>query len=422
MDWLHVNDKIISDFQLVTFEKEITDKTLMNASNEVRILQDEFNVLVHKNPDPTGFKLTDQFFLNGENGVVLFNLLKLLQKHFEAKPLNDKIRLRFEYLFKNDLDNGLREIDFNKWVDWKFKHVPTSLAMTMLNELSVRFQLLNGSINFQSINEKKLLQISFDLSNLHINDTAKIVIDKRNIKNIKIFYKDKINNDWFIIGDSLYFVPQRVGDYTCIVEGIDNSKDKLNINVTPMTFDDLLEDGEKNGAIKYFFQGKPSRIVSASILAGSSWIIEGSKWIDVNVKRGELQFTPSESGNFLLKLLDKSGLVYFEDSIFIQPTPKPVVFVEKASNNKISTKKLKLEGSLRLKVFHPLHPDIKYNIESIDLRFIGIDIVDMKSETDLINFDVDQISNVKFIQIRKIKVKTSVSSFSIVDPLLLEVI
>ncbi len=422
VDWLRVNSKISTDFMNVTADDEIVDVQLATAIQQVEKLQSDFIKLNKIQKDPTGYKTTDDFFINQKKGSQLFAILFELNSNYQKMPSTHVGRKKFEELFKEDLAQGLATGQFKRWMEWKFKNVPGSVAQLLLNEILVRCHLIHGSLGITQKENNGLVKIAFNLDQLHLGDTAILVLNTGYTEDFKIFNNGKTSSDYFRIGDTVYFVPKKIGKYKLVASGIDKSEEAVEIQVSPMTISDLNEANNQNQKLHYFFQGKPSQITSNAILDGSKYQLSGGKWDNVRISKGKIEFTPTQSGWNLLKLQSSSGSLYLQDSVFVYPTPQPVVVASQVSNNKVSAKQLLANGSLKIKVFHPVYKDIDYTINEVDVNLIGEGIRNLKYNSDMIRLDNSQISKVRFIQIKRLKLNTSSGSMVLKEPLLIEVI
>ncbi len=420
VEWLRVNTKLSADFMKVSADEEITDVQLSNAIKEVERLQSEFIVLSKTQKDATGYKTTDEFFIHQKKGTELFTVLYELNGYY-SKSSNSTKKAKFEQLFKDDLKNGLSTGEFKKWMEWKFKNVPGSVAQLLLNEILVRCHLLHGSLGITPTTNNNLVNLAFNIDELHLGDTALLVLNSGYTENFEVFFNKRTTTEFKKVGDSIYFIPQKVGKYKITATGLDKSQESFEIHVQPMTISG--SNGSSNEKkIHYFFQGKPSQITSKAITEGSKYKLVGGNWEQVKVSNGKIEFKPMNPGWNVLKLESSSGALYLEDSVFVYPTPQPVVVAFQASNNKISARQLDLDGKLIVKVFHPLYKDIQYNIDEMDVNFIGEGLRSLKFYSESIKMDKIQVSKVRFIQVKKIKLSTNASSMILKEPLLIEVI
>jgi hypothetical protein len=188
-----------------------------------------------------------------------------------------------------------------------------------------------------------------------------------------------------------------------------------------MTISGATQNGSANNEIQYFFQGKPSKIVSSAITKGSKYELDGGKWTNVAIDDGRIAFTPTTPGWNVLKL-QNAGVVYLADSVYVYPTPQPVVVASQVSNNKISSKQLNIDGKLKVNVFHPMYKEILYKVEEMEILLIGDGSRMLKTNSNVLNLDNYQISKVRFIQVKKLKLSTSAGSMELKEPLLIEVI
>jgi hypothetical protein len=342
-------------------------------------------------------------------------------KNYYSKSSNSTTKAKFEQLFSEDLKNGLESGEFQKWMEWKFKNVPGSVAQLLINEILVRCHLLHGSLGVTPTTNSNLVQLAFNINELHLGDTALLVLNSGYTESFDVFFNKKSTSEFKKVGDSIYFIPQKVGKYKISATGIDKSQENFDIQVLPMTISGSNGSSKEN-KIYYFFQGRSSQITSKAITEGSKYKLVGGNWDQVKVSNGKIEFKPMNPGWNVLKLESSSGALYLEDSVFVYPTPQPVVVAFQVSNNKISAKQLDVDGKLTVKVFHPLYRDIQYKVEEMDVNFIGEGLRGLKFYSENIKMDNIQVSKVRFIQVKRIKLSTNASSMILKEPLLIEVI
>jgi hypothetical protein len=221
----------------------------------------------------------------------------------------------------------------------------------------------------------------------------------------------------------VFFVPKNVGKYRIAVAAKNGVEDFIDVEVLPMKIAESASSGNKSKQpIHYFFQGKPSYIVSPAIKPGSKYRIEGGKWSEIKISSGKMEFTPLQTGWNVLKLSSAEGALVLTDSVFVYPIPRPVVIANQVSNNMISSKQLMTEGLLKIVAFHPLHKDIRYKIESMDVSIIGEGMSQTKFKSEVIRLDKNQSSKAKFIHIKNIRLSTVSGEIEMEEPLLIEVI
>lgn len=419
-DWLRVNSKISADFMNVSADDDISDVQLSNAIKEVERLQNEFIALSKIQKDPTGYKTTDEFFINQKKGAQLFSIIYELHEYYE-KTANKAYLAKFDQLFKDDLMNGLSTGEFNKWMEWKFKNVPGSVAQLLINEILVRCHLMHGALAVSKPDANNLVELAFNINELHLGDTALLVLNAGYVDNFEVLFGKNSTSEFNKVGDSIYFTPKKVGKYTLSATGVDKSTENLEIQVLPMTISG--SNGSSNEKkIQYFFQGKPSQITSKAITEGSKFKLVGGDWEQVRVSNGKIEFLPTKPGWNVLKLESSAGALYLEDSVFVYPTPTPIIDVEKASNNKINLEQLKNDGVLKLRFFHPTHTNISYVVEKVVVNFIGAKNKIQEYNSNLISVDQNIVSNTKFILVKNVKLRTRVGNIiELNEPILIEI-
>ena len=151
IDWLHVN-KYIAPLLTETTVVSIDNQDLKAVYESVEQTKADFHLALGYDEqtgtyrEPFGYSTTDIFFINEERGKGLQNALNQVADH--ADRLGSKQLNEFNDLFADDIKNGLL-VESDEWIKWKFKHVPASMAVTLLNEIILRVRLVSGDLEFK---------------------------------------------------------------------------------------------------------------------------------------------------------------------------------------------------------------------------------------------------------------------------------
>ncbi len=151
IEWLHVN-KFMAPLLTETTIVSIENEDLNAVYQSVEQTKSDFYVALGYDEasgtyrEPFGYSVTDAFFISEGRGKGLQTSLQSVHEH--ADRLGPKQLSLFNDLFAEDLENGLLDDD-NHWIKWKFKHVPASMAETLLNELVLRVRLISGDLEFK---------------------------------------------------------------------------------------------------------------------------------------------------------------------------------------------------------------------------------------------------------------------------------
>jgi len=267
IEWLRINPTV-SDYLNSTTSKTVSVIQIKAAMDAVTQIESDFTKALGYNEktksinEPTGYAVSDNFFIINKKADYLFEKFVDLKNYFLNLPETNPKRKEFEKLFSGDLENGLRNNKPILWAEWKFKHAPATVVKTLLAELRLRLNLLNGAIELDSKGDKadKIVLLAYNLDVLKPGDTATFVIAKKAETSVKIDLGGIIVNDYKWKGDTLYFIPKTTGQYN--VEF--NSKgviDKLSITVIPAGFTD-----EKKDALQTFFVGKKASVKYTNVL------------------------------------------------------------------------------------------------------------------------------------------------------------
>ena len=152
IEWLRINPTIANYLNSSTTTQAVSIIQIRSALNAVDQIESEYlkkviekdNMKVIK--EPTSYSASDNFFITNKKADYLFRKFVDLKNYYASLPKDNVKRKEFEKLFSGDLENGLRNNNPIIWAEWKFKHVPTTVVMTLLAEMRLRLNLLNGGI------------------------------------------------------------------------------------------------------------------------------------------------------------------------------------------------------------------------------------------------------------------------------------
>lgn len=186
IEWLRINPTI-ADYLNSTTSKNVSVIQIKAALDAVAQIETDYTKAVGYNEkakamnEPTGYAVSDQFFIMGKKADYLFAKFLDLKNYFASLPVTNPKRKEFETLFSGDLENGLKNNKPILWAEWKFKHAPATVVKTLLAELRLRLNLLNGAIELDSKGEKadKIVLLAYNLDVLKPGDTATFVITKK---------------------------------------------------------------------------------------------------------------------------------------------------------------------------------------------------------------------------------------------------
>ena len=162
--------------------------------------------------EPFGYSRTDNFFINQKRAKGLQSELNKVANH--ADRLGPQQLNEFNDLFEDDIKNGLLD-DSDEWIKWKFKHVPATMAETLLNEIILRVRLISGDLQFKGgvkmDAKQSIVDYATNLDYLVFGDTLKVKTSIQNIRAVITYNGDstKMSQD----KDFFYFVPSNTGNH-----------------------------------------------------------------------------------------------------------------------------------------------------------------------------------------------------------------
>jgi len=423
IEWLRINPYYATYMRSINSKGAVTSE-LKKARLIINNIDSSFVQFVgfdsEKNTirESVSYSATDQFFIKLGNSDLIFNALMDLKSYYLTLDVKQPKRKEFERLFDADLKNGLTDGNKTIWAEWKFKHVPVTIARTFLAEYRLRLNLLNGAIELDAKkNESQsMIKLAFNVDLLQLGDTAKFVVADKRLATMNIKFNGQESNDFKWIRDTLLFIPKNTGKYTINFKA-DNSEENIEVNVQPTTF--IEEKGE---AVQFFYEGKKSQLKYQNIGNVGNVRCDCASSENISYANGSVSFTPSKSGWCDFELFSKSGSTLLSDSIYIQELPYPVIFAENVSANRISKSRLVQQKYLRITATHPNMDNFNYNITGMKAVLIG-ESNEQKTYTGAnIPLTENQLQKVKYIQILEVSVETPVRNFSISEPLIIEII
>ena len=423
IEWLRINPYYAKYMRSITSKDEVTPE-LTKARDAIVAIDSTFLSFVgfdeEKNTirEPISYSATDQFFIKLNNAEKVFKTLVDLRDYYYQMDKSETKRVEFERLFEGDLKNGLADGNENIWAEWKFKHVPATVARAFLAEYKLRLNLLNGAIEFdaQKNESRSMIKLAFNVDLLQLGDTARFVVADKNMAEMSITYGGKPSNEYKWRNDTLLFIPRTTGKYEIAFKA-ENTEEKISIEVQPTTF--IEEKGE---SVQFFYEGKESQLKYQNISNVGNVRCDCAGAETISYKNGEVTFTPSKAGWCNFELFGRTGNRLLFDSVYVQELPFPIILASNVSANKISKSRLLQQKSLRITATHPDMDNFNYDITDIKAKFIGFDSELKSIEGANIPLTVEQLEKVKYIQIKEVKVQTSVRNFTISEPLIIEII
>lgn len=423
IEWLRVNP-FYAQYMTAVNTRDVVTPELTKARSVLSSVDSNFVAFVgfdvEKNTirEPISYSATDQFFVKLKNSELVFNALIELRDYYFKLAETEPKRKEFIRLFDMDLKNGLSAGNENIWTEWKFKHVPATVARTFLADYALRLNLLNGAIELDAKQTltQSMIKLAFNVDLLQLGDTAKLIVADKRLAQFSLKYNGLESNEYKWVNDTVLFIPKTTGIYDIYFKTVD-SEEKITINVQPTTF---IE--EKGQVVQFFYEGKASKLKYQNIAGIGDIRCECAPKESISYTVGALSFTPSKSGWCGFELLSKEGRRLLFDSIYVQKLPFPIILASNVTANKISKSRLIQQNSLSITATHPDMDNFNYDIVSIKANLIGLDIETQTYNGARIPITADQAEKIRYVQITEVTVKTSVRDLIISEPLIIEII
>ena len=312
--------------------------------------------------------MTDAFFISQDRGKALQESLQEVHSH--ADRLGPQQLALFNDLFAEDLENGLLDDDHH-WAKWKFKHVPASMAEVLLNEIILRVRLISGDLEFKGGKgggqNQSIVEYATNLDYLVFGDTLKVKSSLDNIKATVAIGGDSIAMTQQ--GDFLYFVPRTTGNHTLTLRG-KTVEEQYTFIVLPAQ----IANREQKAFITYF-EGAPSTLELGTVISGGA--VNCSCDPEAKYRNSTLNFTPDAEGWCQLQLRGANGILLLNDSVYVQPAPRPYFKVKGLVNGDQLPQGT---DEVALEAFHPSVP-ATYEVVSITYEKLSAEAGDETVES-----------------------------------------
>lgn len=422
IEWLRVNPTM-SAYLSSTTSKDVVVLEVRAAMDAVDQIDAEFTKSLgfdKKNNiyrEPSGYSGTDNFFIIKKKSSVLFEKFIALKNYYEKLPNSNLKRKEFERLFAGDLKNGLLANNSIIWSEWKFKHVPSTVAKMLLAELKLRLNLLNGAIELDGNGGKaeKVVMLAYNLDFLKPGDTATFIVSEKSETNVNISQEGSKMNDYKWKGDTLYFIPKTTGQYNVVFDS-KGIIDKLSITVIPASFED-----DRKETLQTFFVGKKASVRFTNILKADKVLCSCAESQDIVSSAGKVEFTPNVAGWCAFQINGRSGQPLLFDSIYIQDMPIPQIVVNGASNQSISMNRLIQSRAISISAIHPDMLNFNYDIKKINYTIIGANRETKSTLGAKIDLSGTDIAKIKYLLINEVDIKTTMKQINLKKPVLIEI-
>ena len=357
IEWLHVN-KYMAPLLTETTIVSIENEDLEGVYQSVEQTKTDFYVALGYDEasgtyrEPFGYSVTDAFFISEGRGKGLQASLQQVAEH--ADRLGPKQLELFNNLFADDIENGLLDQD-EHWLKWKFKHVPASMAETLLNEIVLRVRLIAGDLEFKGGKggnaKQSIVEYATNLDYLVYGDTLKV---KSSLDNVKALVSRGTDTTTMSEVDGFYyFVPTTTGTHNLTLRGR-TIEEQYTFIVLPAQIANRTQK-----AFITYFEGAPSTLELGTVISGGR--VSCNCDPEATYSNSTLRFTPSKDGWCTLQLRGANGILLLNDSVYVQPTPRPYFKVKGlVTGDKLPTG----TSELALEAFHPSVP-ANYEVASI---------------------------------------------------------
>lgn len=377
IDWLHIN-KYVAPLLTETTVVSIDNQDLKAVYESVEQTKADFYVALGYDEqtgtyrEPFGYSTTDIFFINQERGKGLQSALNQVADH--ADRLGPQQLNEFNDLFADDIKNGLLE-ESDEWIKWKFKHVPASMAETLLNELILRVRLISGDLEFKGVDgndsKQSIVDYATNLDYLVFGDTLKVKTSIENIRAVIGYNGDSTKMSQ--AKDFLFFVPTTTGNHKLTLSGR-TVQEEYSFTVLPAQ----IPQRSQRAFITYF-EATPSVLELGTVISGGR--VSCSCDTEANYRNSTLRFKPESDGWCQFKIRGANGVLLLKDSVYVQPTPKPYFKIKGLLNG---DKLPSGENEVALEAFHP-SVGAEYNISSITYEKLGATEGDLTTNASAIN-------------------------------------
>lgn len=423
IEWFRINNSLM-DYMSKSTKIDLNVPVIKDCYEYVEDLDKRYLVALGgyspttgKYNEPNGYGVTDVFFFKPGTGDVLFNKLTKLKQYFQSSGVTLQRKKEFEKLFAQDLENGLATGNEKIYLEWKFKHVPATVARALLSEMKLRLKLLIGGIELKDEDKARdnIVLMAYNISSVRPGDTVEIVVYDHQATKVSATENDKqfVLDNWR--GDTLLFIPAYVGIYTISFKKNDK-EETLKVNVLPKRF---TEDAT-HGFIT-FYEGKPSELKFVSLLNEGSASCDCDPNLQMNKFEGKIKFIPNSAGWCRFKINTTEGMLLLDDSIFIQQVPDPFILVEGSSDRSVSFKRIQNAKKIEFNAFHPEMPNFQYDITSMSVRLVGVSDVTQEMSGGTVNITTEQLAKLQYIVVDRVSVQTQIKLIQHQEPIVIQI-
>lgn len=419
-DWLKVNQHMRTYINRP--EGNFEDAGLDELSNRFSIIYEAFIKKIEFDPktgkliEANSFNKNDEFFLNEKSGLELFEVFVDLKKWAQLLPENDESKQLFYELFKEDLNNGIEKEESDKWINWRWKHIPVSLSLNLMEEIKLRIKLLSQfEKKLDNQRNKNAFRIKSNHSKMMVGDQAELLLHGDSIQQVRLSRDDKPVNDYEMHGDTLVFKPSYAGLYRINIVG-KNAIENLEVDVKPRPF------GKNNQKVlKVVYKGVHYTDFVAGLTPQMKLQHDQSCRANLNFQEATISFTPEKDGWIKFKIGDLNGLYCF-DSVFVKALPKPILFVKDIPGNTLSKRRFNKNGELELEIFHPSFGKNVFEIKSFKVKWVGSGSRVESVFGSKLKVNPEEIQKMQYLILHQIEYKAGNEIFKKEQPIIIQII
>lgn len=374
-----------------------------------------YDAITGKFPEPNSYRTTDKFFIQEAKGKEIFIAIKQLHDWSETLPVADSRKAMFAKLFETDLLNGIKENNYQLWIDYRWKHVPAILARNLMEELKLRAKLLNsGSIGKIEDNTEPSFSLMTNYASMRVGDETTITTKGDSLVELMITRDGTPVNDFTLIPSGFVFKPSFAGKYQIKVNGKTKSEE-MSVQVIPAGFPskETLPFRVCYKGVEYS-QHIPFKNKNMHLRCSA----DPNARLDA--QSGILYFNPGKLGWCTLKVSQGEGVLFY-DSVFVKTLPDPIVQVVGAGNNQLSLKKI-IQNNLLLKATHPSFKDEVFEIKSFYIRTAGKQTGLRKQLGKQINLSEAEVDGLKYLIIYQVEVRAGNETKMLEQPIIIQII
>lgn len=425
IDWLRVSPDLRGSFEYIEGSGK-EHGLIALAGKRIDKVSEDFNQLVGLDPEsqkllqPENYSLSDNFFINSDQGKDLYSDLALVRDTLLGLNEEEELHKQFKFLFEADLNNGLAQKTPDAWLNWKFQHVPATVARLELADLKMRLKLLEGEFDIKDAkaNGEPNFILAYNIDRLHIGDTAYFVYQGKQRPRLDLAVgKDQAQSyEWE--KDTLVFMALDTGAYHLRFT-LNQQERHFHFNVLPGNF-----RSTENRKILANYTGLPFELELDEWQASLQFSCDCMSNRSPILKEKKLEVQPTRSGWCHIKgLAPGTEALAFQDSVYIHPLPAPLVYASGISANRISQSRLESRGEIELKVLFPNQPkDLQFSIEEVQAMLHYRDKSLERSFEAGIQLKPEEIANLQYIEIESVSVSGPDGTINLSDRLILNII